>query len=260
MDSSLKNLLRIFCVLISFLFAMLLVLGLFFAYSTINTYHRLLLFFMIMIIIVIAIFIITVLSALYVYRKKEVNPVLLWPVRASVRVVLPFIIFISGFLRGNIDAIRRLYISVNNILVRYGDISVPPQKILILIPHCLQYYGCEIKVTSNTGNCRRCGRCNIGDIIEIAEEYKVQVAIATGGTAARSLVRRLKPGLIIAVACERDLTSGISDIENIPVVGFTNERPNGPCYNTTVDVHKLREYLQKLLGMKDERVKIKDGC
>ena len=53
--------------------------------------------------------------------------------------------------------------------------------------------------------------------------------------------------MIVSVACERDLTSGIIDVGNIPVIGIVNERPNGPCYNTCVNVNMLKEKLDSII-------------
>ena len=47
--------------------------------------------------------------------------------------------------------------------------------------------------------------------------------IATGGTLARKYVKDLRPDLIIAVACKRDLISGIKDAEPFLVYGVFNK-------------------------------------
>jgi len=72
--------------------------------------------------------------------------------------------------------------------------------------------------------------------------------VATGGTLARRLIVEIKPTLILAVACERDLVSGILDAYPIPVYGILNQRPHGPCNNTTVDLEKVRAGFVSLLG------------
>lgn len=58
---------------------------------------------------------------------------------------------------------------------------------------------------------------------------------------ARNIIKRLCPKAIVAVACERDLSSGIKDIKLIPVLGIVNERPEGPCCNTRVNLAKVEE-------------------
>ena len=57
-----------------------------------------------------------------------------------------------------------------------------------------------------------------------------------------------RPKAIVAIACERDLASGMADVFPIPVIGVLNERPNGPCCNTTVDPERVRAVVEQLIG------------
>jgi hypothetical protein len=75
----------------------------------------------------------------------------------------------------------------------------------------------------------------------------VGLAVATGGTLARRIIVERRPKLIIAVACERDLSSGIQDSYPLPVFGITNHRPHGPCYDTEVDLERVEEALKLFL-------------
>ena len=84
----------------------------------------------------------------------------------------------------------------------------------------------------------------IGPISQLAEKYNLVISVATGGTLARKVVVETKPSFIIAVACERDLSLGIQEVYPIPVYGVLNERPFGPCVNTTVDLEKLENIIQ----------------
>jgi hypothetical protein len=63
--------------------------------------------------------------------------------------------------------------------------------------------------------------------------------VATGGTLARKHITDHRPDAVIAVACPRDLSSGIIDCFPIPVYGILNQRPEGPCVNTLVDIEKI---------------------
>ena len=64
---------------------------------------------------------------------------------------------------------------------------------------------------------------------------------------ARQMVMQARPKAIVAVACERDLTSGIQDVFPLPVLGVLNERPYGPCFNTRVDKKKLEDAILAFL-------------
>ena len=58
--------------------------------------------------------------------------------------------------------------------------------------------------------------------------------------------------MIIGVACERDLTSGIQDTYPIPVFGILNKRPFGPCYDTDVNLQLVEMGIVTFL--KQERI------
>ena len=59
-----------------------------------------------------------------------------------------------------------------------------------------------------------------------------------------------KPKAAIAVACERDLTSGIQDMRHIPVLGVFNKRPNGPCVDTLINIHEVEDAIRFLTNNK----------
>ena len=145
------------------------------------------------------------------------------------------------------ERLQRLLIDTNNTLVRKG-FSGGARRILLLLPHCLQWDKCNIRVTSNIFNCAGCGKCEIKDLIEIAEKYQLDLYVATGGTLARRVVVETKPEAIIAVACEHDLSSGISDTYPLPILGVLNDRPFGPCFNTRVDMGLIEEALLFFIG------------
>ena len=87
---------------------------------------------------------------------------------------------------------------------------------------------------------------------DLAEEMGFHFFVVTGGTLARQTVKKIKPKMVLAVACERDLTSAIQDIYPLPAVGIMNIRPNGPCYNTHVDIELVRQEIENVLDRKEE--------
>ena len=139
------------------------------------------------------------------------------------------------------------FVAVSNALFAKRGIKVPAERLLVITPHCLQLASCPHKITRNPGNCKRCGGCNIGDLMKLSEEYGFKFLVATGGTLARQMVKEARPKAVLAIACERDLTSGIKDVYPLPAVGVLNIRPNGPCYNTKVDMDEIRAKLDEII-------------
>lgn len=142
--------------------------------------------------------------------------------------------------------LQKSFIAMNNRLIKSLELKVPFNKLLILTPHCVQKSACGIKVTGTQNHCTMCGMCRVGDLKKIVDYYGVEVAIATGGTLARKVIVEKCPLAIIAVACERDLVSGIRDASKLPVYALANERPFGPCKDTTFNVEELEMMIKEL--------------
>lgn len=166
----------------------------------------------------------------------------------SIHMLFPVAISLGKIFKIPKDTIKRSYIEVNNKLIQNNKYNISPEKILILAPHCLQKWDCPYKITADVSNCHHCGRCTIDKLLKIKEKKRVNLAVVTGGTLARKIVKDLKPRGIVAVACERDLTAGILDTNPLPVIGILNIRPEGPCRNTMVDVKRLEIAVDFFLG------------
>ena len=156
------------------------------------------------------------------------------------KVLFPVMLLMGKMVGIPKEKVRQSFVELNNHLIRSNRHRVRPDKLLILLPHCIQNFDCEIKITGNIRNCKGCGKCEIKDLIELSDRHHLKIAVATGGTLARRIVLENRPEAIVAVACELDLTTGIQDTYPIPVIGILNERPNGPCINTKVDIEKVR--------------------
>ena len=165
-----------------------------------------------------------------------------------IEVLFPIMIGVGKLLGISKEKIQQSFVEVNNLLVRAKCRDAKPRRILLLMPHCLQFNDCAIKITTDAYTCQACGKCRIKDLVTLAKKHDVYLSVATGGTLARRCVAEAKPQAIIAVACERDLTSGIQDAYPLPVIGILNERPFGPCFNTSVDIGKVAEALEYLAG------------
>lgn len=163
-----------------------------------------------------------------------------------IEVLFPIMIVVGRLLGISKEKVRQSFVEVNNLLVRAKCRDSKPKRILLLMPHCLQFNDCPIKITSDAYKCQACGKCRIKDLVDLARKHDVHLSVATGGTLARRRVAEAKPDAIIAVACERDLTSGIQDAYPLPVIGILNDRPFGPCFNTSVDISKVAEALDFL--------------
>ncbi|MEW6659510.1 MAG: DUF116 domain-containing protein [Thermodesulfobacteriota bacterium] len=164
-----------------------------------------------------------------------------------IKLLLPLMSGVGKICGVSRDRVQRSFIAINNQLVLAQHPRAAPDKLLLLMPHCLQFHECQFRITGNVLHCKKCGKCPIKGLVELSEKYGVGLAVATGGTLARRIVVERRPKLIIAVACERDLSSGIQDSYPLPVYGVINHRPQGPCFDTLVNLERVEEALQTFL-------------
>ena len=173
---------------------------------------------------------------------------------ALINLLFPIAAMMGKIFGFNRRKIERSFAAVSNHIIHQQHIKVRPEQLLVVTPHCLQLASCPHKITRDPmGNCKRCGRCDIGALVTLAEEMGFHFFVVTGGTLARQTVKKIRPRAVLAIACERDLTSGIQDVYPLPAAGVMNIRPNGPCYNTHVDIDQVRSETKAML-IKEENV------
>ena len=122
------------------------------------------------------------------------------------------------------DRLSHSFIKVSNRLVQQ---RASGGTVLALLPRCLEK---ELKQR----------------VREICGEFpEVMLQLAPGGNVARKIIKETRPRAIVAVACERDLVSGIQDVApRIPVIGICNSRPRGPCKDTSINIEEFRSALE----------------
>ena len=127
---------------------------------------------------------------------------------------------------GKRDWVENAGVKVYNALALERGRKVGKGELLLLIPRCLS------KETLN-------------GVLEIAGRYEVPVFVATRGQLARRVIRERRPRAVVAVACERDMVSGLHDVAGkIPVLGLTMTLPSGPCKDALLDLPKLEEWVK----------------
>lgn len=246
-NNKLKNFIKISVIFPIFLFTLGFLLYLVYFFSSINFYNNIIKIIIFLVGIVFTLFILSIIIVLYTYNKKIVSKRIAKFSAYSIKFIRPFLIFLADLFKMNNEEFKYFFIELNNIIVNCFGLKFKSKDILVILPHCLQEFDCVIKVTGDAKRCKKCGKCSLAEIIETCENLNVAIEIVTGGTAARNIVKRYMPKLIVSVACERDLLSGIIDVRIIPILGIVNNRPNGPCFNTNVDVNIFKENLKKVV-------------
>lgn len=208
-------------------------------------------FSMIINIFIVVLLVVIIFSSIVTYcvlKDKKVNSTLMKVNFDIVSALYPVLIVLGKTINIPKNEIRKVYIKLNNEYIYSNKYNFRPKDILILIPHCIQKSSCKLKVTTEVRNCKSCGLCNVGDLVSLQDKYNVNVFIATGGTLARKKIIESRPKAVIAVACERDLTAGVQDARQVPVLGVFNKRPNGPCVDTKIEIEEVEDAIKFFIG------------
>jgi uncharacterized protein len=127
---------------------------------------------------------------------------------------------------GRRDWVENAAVKVYNALAVMRGRKVATGELLLLIPRCLS------KVT-------------LDGVLGVAGKYGVPVFVATRGQLARRVIRERRPRAVVAVACERDMVSGLHDVAGkIPVLGLTMTLPSGPCKDASLDLVQLEQWVR----------------
>jgi hypothetical protein len=127
---------------------------------------------------------------------------------------------------GRRDWVENAAVKVYNALALVRGRKVGQGEMLLLIPRCLS-------------------KETLDGVLGIAGRYGVPVFVATRGQLARRVIRERRPRAVVAVACERDMVSGLHDVAGkVPVLGLTMTLPSGPCKDALLDLGKLEEWVK----------------
>jgi uncharacterized protein len=129
---------------------------------------------------------------------------------------------------GRRDWVEHAAIDVYNTLAERRGRRVRRGALLVLIPRCLS-------------------KETLDGVLAIAGRYDVPVFVATRGQLARRVIRERRPRAVVAVACERDMMTGLRDVAGkLPVLGLTMRLPNGPCRDAVVDLDVMDRWVRSL--------------
>ena len=127
---------------------------------------------------------------------------------------------------GRRDWVENASVKVYNALALLRGRKVGTGEMLLLIPRCLS-------------------KDTLDGVLGIAGTYGVPVFVATRGQLARRVIRERRPRAVVAVACERDMVSGLHDVAGkVPVLGLTMTLPSGPCKDAGLDLTLLEEWVR----------------
>jgi len=145
------------------------------------------------------------------------------------------------------EFIDKKVVSINNLMMKFRKRKCSPKNLLILFPHCIQNSQCKQNVKNDLNECKRCGKCKIKDLLEFSEKYGVNIVLATGGRVALQRVMAEDIHGVIAIACEKELRTGLMAAMSKAIFAVPNLRPHGYCKDTDVYLDEVKEAIEKFL-------------
>ena len=145
------------------------------------------------------------------------------------------------------EVIDKQFVSLNNMMTKLRKKRCPPEGLLLLFPHCIQNSKCKQNIKHDLNECKRCGKCKVKDLLEISEEYGISIAIASGGRIALKRVMAEEVQGVVAIACEKELRTGLMAAMPKAIFAVPNLRPNGYCVDTDVYMDDVLKAIERFL-------------
>jgi geranylgeranyl diphosphate synthase type II len=122
--------------------------------------------------------------------------------------------------------------------------AIPPQRRLLLLPHCLKHAeGCPADYDEFGLDCRRCGACSIADFRTQAEDMGYRVLVAEGSPIVLKIIVSGYVDAILGVACLNVLEKAIDKILLAGIPCMAVPLLSSDCRNTSVDEDWVNEMI-----------------
>ncbi len=140
-----------------------------------------------------------------------------------------------------------VYTAIKNMAFEKEFKRTPCSNRLVFLPQCLRNSKeCVAELTEDGYECKKCGKCSIGEIVEEAERLGYKgVYIVPGASLVKKIIKRERPAAVVGVACYLEL------VETMDQVALMGTIPQGihllkdGCVDTKVSIDKVIEILNK---------------
>jgi geranylgeranyl pyrophosphate synthase len=131
--------------------------------------------------------------------------------------------------------------------------AVPPERRLLLLPHCLKHAeGCPADYDQFGLDCKQCGACSIADYRGMAEEMGYRVLVAEGSPVVLKIIVSGYVDAIVGVACLNVLEKAIDKILLAGIPCMAVPLLSSDCRNTSVD----EDWVDAMIRLRHEPPKV----
>ncbi|MFA4855425.1 MAG: DUF116 domain-containing protein [archaeon] len=145
--------------------------------------------------------------------------------------------------------INYTHIELRNKLNEYGFKETPYNQRVLFLPHCLRNSKeCKAKSTDEGLQCRRCGKCNIAELLTIADELGYQGAfVVPGGSMMQKIIKKQKPKATVGVCCYHEANLAFDFLRGTGIHAQVALLLQDGCKDTRANVAEAREKME-LIG------------
>ncbi len=140
------------------------------------------------------------------------------------------------------------HIELRNKLNEYGYRRVPLSERFLFLPHCLRNSKeCKASYTDEGLQCKRCGKCQINELIALAEEVGFQkVFICPGGSMVKKIVMKYKPKAVLGISCFDEANLAFDSMQGTSIAPQATLLLYDGCKDTKANITEVKEKM--LLG------------
>lgn len=150
-----------------------------------------------------------------------------------------------------------IYIIAKNRAYRKEWESLPPSQRILFLPQCLRNSkNCQAELTERGYVCKKCGSCDIAEIVEYAENLGYRhIYIVPGGSMVYRILKDIAPEIgkfsTLGVACVPELCEASERLSSKGVPHQCAPLKKTGCVDTEVDVDEVKRFLK--MGLSDEK-------
>ncbi|WP_333582302.1 DUF116 domain-containing protein [Methanoculleus bourgensis] len=170
------------------------------------------------------------------------------------RILIPGMVLLEGLVKAfckllgldDKDLIT-FFITLRNTMNTKAFTETPVERRAVFLPQCLRSAECPAHLTPEGLECRRCGRCSVGENVAWLEGIGYRVFIVPGSTFIKRMAKKYHPQAIIGVGCLMEVKEGIDMADRIGLIAIGVVNFKDGCVETVADWTRVRDVA--LLGI-----------
>ena len=127
------------------------------------------------------------------------------------------------------------FIKLHNTMNLRAFTAVPVDRRSIFLPQCLRSARCPAHLSPEGLKCKRCGLCQIGQMIDIMEGMGYGVYIVPGSSFIKRLIKKDHPEAIVGVGCLMEVKEGIEMADRMGLLAMGVVTLKDGCVETVVN-------------------------